>query len=667
MLAVALLSPAFDVQAKDFDFTDAYALVENQKIVLLKTTSENDYRLFLPAGTDFSCVKFFMGDREYTLDCRDDYTEAGGTEIRIFRGSLPSLFITLSGGNGELARIGKSKNEVASGCITFLGTDGKVIYSGPLDKMWSHGNSSFKPSADASEKNSYNLKLDKKAELIKGSGKIKKYVLISPRRDDRPYNRDTTGMAQLSAFAVFSGLAGDKRPDVKGTYADLYVNGEYRGFYVLAERINNGGALELTKLEDFVNCAKDTCVKIDRNNSGNSDTAINSGTVCYSYSENASVPPETDITGGYILEVTCGDTYAGCGFKTALGTLVNIKYPDCCTREMVMYIATRFQEFENAICSETGYYNGKHFSEYGDLNSLADQILTYGFFLNFEIYQTSTYIYKDAGDAPLTFGPGWDFEASVNDLKTAHSVFDTVFSYNAPVKCAFLQQVWKWGDFMKIVDSENLKMAEIIESLTENGSILYEIADSVQKSVAMNSARWKDAVLDYSAYDYIEAITVRYSTWYENLWNPDNYLIFVESVVTGNGDGTVTVSLSKKGKSAKPVWRVIEDDGTLRIIASGTDSITVPADGKQYICSVRGKLNAFYPSSSSDFFRSKDFEMSTYPVAAETRKKTDLITSGETHNNQKQTDTVVFIAIVSVALAIALITTVIAINKRERK
>lgn len=666
LVAFLLFFPAFTAQAKDFEFTDAYALVNNQKIVLLKNTQEDDYRLFLPACTDFSCVKLFMGDREYNIDCRGDYAKAGGTGIRIFRGSLPSLFVTLSGGNGELSRIGKSKSEVASGSVTFLGIDGKTIYSGPLDKMWSHGNSSFYPSSDASVKNSYNLKLGKKAELVSGSGKLKKYVLISPRRKDKPYDRDTTGMAQLSAFEVFSALSGGKREDVKGMFVDLYVNGEYRGFYVLAERINNGGALDLTELDDFVAGAKEAFVKIDRSMPDSSDTAIGSGIECYSYSENATVLPGTDITGGYVLEVTCGDSYVGCGFKTSLGTLVNIKYPDYCSREMVMYIATRFQEFENAICSETGYYNGKHFSEYGDLNSLADQILTYAFFLNFEIYQTSTYIYKDAGDVPLTFGPCWDFESSAKELATSATFFDTVFTYYSPVKCAFLSKIWKWGEFMKLIDEENMKMSAIIESMIKKGSVLYDHAASVAESVKMNAARWDDAVLTYTAYDYINAISARYSLWQNEFWNQDKYLIYTETEIAENPDGTVTISLKRKGTGTRPVWRVITN-GTVKIFRTGVYSITVPSDGKLYMCSVQGKLNAYYRRSVSEFFRSVEFEMTTYPATA---KKMSLpMTDAVTDEPATRSSPVQAIVVTSVAViaAASVILFILIIKKRSTK
>ena len=163
---------------------------------------------------------------------------------------IPTVRIELDGGDAAFRAVSADKLHEEPGKLNMTDVNGDVIYSGALEKFRGHGFTSFVPSRDLNYKNSYNIKLGEKAELIPGAGKIKKWVLLAPRRFDG--SRDSTGLSQLSAFMTYSELVGDEYFEIKGEYVDLYVNGDYRGVYILCERMNDGGAIDISDLEKSV-------------------------------------------------------------------------------------------------------------------------------------------------------------------------------------------------------------------------------------------------------------------------------------------------------------------------------------------------------------------------------------------------------------------------------
>ncbi|MCD7775927.1 MAG: discoidin domain-containing protein, partial [Firmicutes bacterium] len=516
-------------------------------------------------------------------------------------GSIKSVYITLDGGSKDFKLIQSSKGNSAEGSIIVAAGDGELVYSGRMTKMAGHGLTSF--SSGVENKNSYNIKLESKSELISGAGSSKKWVLLSPRLYD--WSRDNTGLCHLSGYYTYNALIGIPRATIRGEYVDVYVNGEYRGMYILTERMNNNAAFEVTDLEDAVSGGGEEYVTMWEGDArAAKDSAMQAGILYYTYCKDASlIDSDTDITGGYVLEVMC-DTYDGCGFVTANGVFFTIKSPEYCTRDMVKYIAEYVQNFENALYSETGYNSdGVYYTEYIDVTSFADLVLVNAFYENFEFFRTSTYIYKDAdGEASdkLTFGPVWDLETTADSLSDDDTFFGTAngFTYNVHQQYAWAEQLWQHGDFMAVLYSENEHMKEILSQYIgeSDATAITPIADIVSEASASGTAsshRWGVSEYTDNAETFISAVKTRYDTWLGNLWNESDYLLGVAVTGEENDDGTVTLTASVLGSSDGTYnwYRLSSSDSTsYKYFASGS-SITVDADGETYYVTASGGNN----------------------------------------------------------------------------
>ncbi len=602
-----------------------------------RAENNNSYVFYLPSSVDTSKLTvLFTGRGAVEYDAKD-YTDGdtfvlnaengavgvryrGGTVIlRVMTGSsIPSVFIGLDGGNEAFSAVCADKTHEEPGTLLMTNTDGKTIYDGILEKFKGHGYTSFIPSIDTSFKNSYNIKLGEKAELIDGAGKIKKWVLLSPRMYDA--SRDSTGLSQLMAFSTFTGLTAGRSFGISGEYVDLYVNGDYRGVYILCERMNDGGAIDVADLDEQV--TGEGPLETVRGRGGADDEAIALGIREYSYNKGTTPrDKDTDITGGYVLEVMC-DMYEGCGFVTKNGVYFSIKTPEFCSREMVKYIASLVQNFENALFSETGYNDeGHHYSEYADMTSLADMTLVYAFYGNFEFFRTSTYIYKNADGKrhdKLTFGPVWDFETPAEAYEGDGTFFGTWcgFTYFVPQQYAWAEMMWQHGGFMEIMRTENERMKAALDKVFTDTEDTVKTASA---SFAMSSARWYAAPLDGKAQRYIKSVKGRYDDWFGRLWG-DGYMLSLSVKTEFGEDGDVTMTASSGGgDDISCDWFILDESDPTKYESyeSGTPSITVPADGKIYFCRADGKNNAFCPNASGRVFSSETVTMTSDPIRAE--------------------------------------------------
>lgn len=622
--AAMTLVLSMNASAKIGDKEGVEAIVTDSITGAKHSIYSNDYNgtptLFVPGSVDTKSIDILCEGKIWTVDASSGKVEIEGHNINVMHGgNVGAVFVELDGGDRAFINVCRNKENSESGKLIMIDRDGKTRYAGGLDTFKGHGLTSFSPANDTSRKNSYNIKLEKKSELLDGTGKIKKYVLLSPRLND--WSRDMTGLSQLYAYRTFTNLVGDGYCGIVGDYVDLYVNGDYRGVYILCERMNAGGAVEVTDLEDNVS-GGDRLKKVRSRDAkkGDDDPALALGIREYSYVDGATVPAGTDITGGYVLEVM-HEQYEDCGFITSHGIPFHIKTPEACTKEMVQYIASYVQNLEDAIYSETGYSTeGRHYSEYADVASMADMTLVYAFFENFEFYRTSTYMYKDADGTAhekLTFGPVWDFETTSFDLAD-ESFFGTSqwFTYFVDQQYAWCEQLWQHGDFMAVMYAENERMRDALDDA--NASIKASISD-VTKSQKMSEKRWNTSDYDELAQMYVDAVRARKHTWYNKIWSDKNLLgLDVDAVL--NDDGTVTMTANVKGTSSgNPMWYVLSDSDMSKYTLHNnhSDSITVPADGKRYFYVASGKNNAYLDWASGAIFSDDTITMRSAAVAAD--------------------------------------------------
>jgi len=575
---------------------------------------------------DFSAddCALFEYDAEYGVYDRYAFTAMRG-------GELPVIYITLKDGDASMLRINSSHDAVESGTIRMVDTDGSVTYEGDLTRIKGHGLTSYEASRRVNTKNSYNINIGDKAELLKGAGRSKKWSLLRIRTWGE---YDATGISYVTAFASYNALVKDQYFNLCSRFVDVYIDGDYRGVYVLTERMDINGSMNVTDLEEKTDMPS---TKTKTVQGKKSDPAIAKGIQSYSYAQNSSVPEGTDITGGYILEIMCGH-YGECGFKTKQGMYVNVKSPAYPTQEMVQYIASYVQDFENALFSETGYNaEGKHWTEYADAKSYAAQTLIYTYYLNWEIYRTSTYMTKDAGGI-IKFGPVWDFESGPVVLYD-DTIFGVRFGYSEKQQYIWFEQAWKKGDYLRMIAGMNEELKGILDQMLGHSSpedgrrVIWELdetASTLRDSQNMNWVRWDQPDTYDIRYDYMrEALEYRYDHWFNTLWNPNKYLLGLTVDCKDNGDGTWTLTANSYGRleSDYAVWYEIKDDMTKGVQFDTGDSVTVPAGGMYYAV-ITGRNNAFCDWASGKIFSGKNLTVASNVITSPDDKPLDPVITG---------------------------------------
>ena len=160
---------------------------------------------------------------------------------------------------------------------------------------------------------------------------------------------------------------------VESTYVDLYYDGEYRGNYLLVEKVEIGkGRVDIIDLDEL-NEVANYGVELENLSIG-IGTTENGAT--YTYCIGMKSPD--NITGGYLLErdFAVRAIEEICYFYTTRSNYVVVKSPKYASKAEMKYIATLYQEFEDALYNGgVNPYTGKIYSEYMNLESLVQSYL----------------------------------------------------------------------------------------------------------------------------------------------------------------------------------------------------------------------------------------------------------------------------------------------------
>ena len=267
---------------------------------------------------------------------------------------------------------------------------GKVVYDGALTQIKGRGNATW-----TADKKPYQIKLDKKTALLGGdkSNKAKTWVLLANAYDE------TAGLRNYVALrtALAMGLTNSPECD----FVDLYYDGEYRGLYLLCEKVQiNTGRIEIDEIENV----SDNDVDLENRQTWQ---GINKYGYQFRYVEGSILDPKSkgDNTGGYLLEVNVGRYGAESNwFMSSIGA-VEIKSPDYASYEQVKYISERFQAMVDVLTQPDG-----NASAVVDLPSLSRTYLVNEFAKNFDYMHYSTFFYLPKNSAVFYAGPVWDFD-----------------------------------------------------------------------------------------------------------------------------------------------------------------------------------------------------------------------------------------------------------------
>ena len=453
-----------------------------------QTYTKDSLRLWFDSTDTVTCgdstlvsgeVTDVFASGEAVLNC------AGNTyRVKVLDGGdVGSVQINTESGSLDLVHADKEYKD--PGTIMVSGGDGTVMYDGALDYIKGRGNSTWK-----GNKKPYNIKLAKKADLF-GMGKAKKWCLLANAGD-------ATFMRNLLSYKFAKDMGVEVTSDV--VPVNLYVNRNYMGAYVITEKVEIGdNRVNIRNLESDTEAVNDG--KLSSYPLGGDQFTEEANTYQY-----AQIPNDPDdITGGYLLELEKIYRYPPevSGFITSRKQAVVVKEPEYSSKAEVEYIRGYYQQYEDAVYSQTGYNSlGKYYTEYVDVESIARMYIAEEFGANFDGCSSSFFLYKDV-DGKICAGPAWDFDLSfqqthgINYLINNTTTLDDIDSlyiqhcyinYDNDSYKSFLAQLFSHNDFQQVV--QNVWNNVVKQMYPSYFGSIAPTAEHIRSTMIMNAIRW---------------------------------------------------------------------------------------------------------------------------------------------------------------------------------
>lgn len=394
--------------------------------------------------------------------------------IHIMQGKgLPTMYLTSTNGEEDRAWVDTSKSNEAEGSMLLLDENGERIYDGALTQIKARGNSTFREYP----KKAYQIKLENKTDLLGNGEKVKTWVLLA--------NYGDATMMHDKFFKDLGAKLGMPY-SISCDWVNLYYDGEYRGVYLLSEKVSVGGdAVDITDMEELYE---------ELNETYGDDLETAEGVNAYGqkilYAVGLTEPE--DITGGWLIEKNMDEVDEANGFYTSRKMAFNVKGPEFAGREAMEYISVYYQDFENAVFATdangnyTGYNaeTGKFYYEYCDLESLIQIFLIQELGLNPDGFNSSMFFYKDAGGI-MYAGPIWDWDMSLGTGWTLY-IPEDVEDYHYIAEP--LMQIPHFREAM--MEYYTNTFAPLVRNLLADGGEVDKTMATLAPNVAMNEQLW---------------------------------------------------------------------------------------------------------------------------------------------------------------------------------
>lgn len=462
------------IKGKKINF-EAYYSEDEQKWCFALPAGYGNEELTIEAKTSKSGAEVFRRrkDEAEILFTGREYQYLIGFQTA---DQIDSFYITLDK-DKTLEYVHANKKEEIQGHMMLLDADGGLSYE-TIKSFYGHGNDSWK-----AEKKSYNLKFDSRIDLL-GMGENANYVLLAGYRKN-----------SMMSFCVNNELTKavgfDHAPEYR--MVNLYVEGEYVGVYFLTERMEiDENRIDIDNLyEETRRVNSKSLESFEHQQWRNSETSESR------HYYNVETNPE-DITGGYLLELDFADyeeleSRFATKYKRSKIVLKRAWYS---SEEQVNYIADLWQDFEDALYSESGCNDkGKRYTDYIDMESFAMQWLMYELTME-DSLRSSVYFYKESdvtGDGLLHACYPWDVERSYIMLDQ----LDTF--WNVDVKGGYLKALYAHEDFRETVKQVwNEKFIPAIECMTAEEALETEdglrnlswYEEHLEQISALEHSRW---------------------------------------------------------------------------------------------------------------------------------------------------------------------------------
>ncbi|MDE7246944.1 MAG: CotH kinase family protein [Lachnospiraceae bacterium] len=436
----------------------------NRHKIRLGDTGENSVRIdgeLLTPGDVFTWEE----DRSYQLQITDASYEPHTYEVVFMESEhIPAVFIDTESGGLDYLHDDKENEETGKICVVL--EDGITEYQDELRRISGRGNSTWEY-----EKKPYAIKL-KTPHPLCGLDQSDRWRLLTLwREDSRLDNKIAMDISEELGLAYTP----------QGTWVDLYLNGEYRGIYLLTESVSVGeGRVDIYDLEK---------------ENKRLNPSIEQGTAERYENENSKgylLENGAGTDGGYLIEKDHPKHWETeeNGFATSRGDLFTINAPGHASREQVAYIQGYVDNIDAQIQS-----GDPAVWERLDLTSFAGRFLVDEIAMETDAGSTSMYFYKDKGDEKLYSGPPWDYDNAFgetgDDVYIDYTATDVNNNERLAIALDWYQRLYETPELYQCIVEEYAGMLPFFEQLLNVRIDKY--ANQIRASVRMDDARWESA------------------------------------------------------------------------------------------------------------------------------------------------------------------------------
>lgn len=344
--------------------------------------------------------------------------------------NVATLFVNTESGSMDAIHADKEYREAAE--VKLYTDEGILDFSTSECSLKGRGNTTW----EYFDKKPYQLKLDEPADLL-GMGNGKKWILLANAFDETHLrNKLVYDIARENDFCY--------APECE--YVDLYLNGEYRGLYLLTERVEFGeDRLDISAEEKYM-CNIEYAVRWDS-------------------LENA--------------------------FLTDHGRAVEVREPDEPSQEDNLRIKEIVQQMEDIILDSE---DTDLLEETIDIDSWVYKYLIDEIMENGDADIASSYFYY--ADGKIFAGPLWDYDNTlgVSTRNQNPCTFMARSGYKGGEhETPYYDALYEKEEFYeRMVELYRTEMTPVITEVIH--SYLPEEEEKISEAVTMNRVRWREAL-----------------------------------------------------------------------------------------------------------------------------------------------------------------------------
>lgn len=415
------------------------------------------------------CLTCLVGCKKEDVKFYDERSISMGMEFT----NLPAMLIDLYDEDGNTVALSDVDREnYVDSVITLTNTDEEYELDSIKSYFKGRGNGSWEEL-----KKGYKIKFDKKLSLF-GSEKNKHWVLIACAN----FN-DTTMSRNYLAYNMAREVFGNIEYTTPAYWIDVYVNGGYRGVYLLCEhvRVDNGRV----DIESEYG-VEDTGYLIEYDSYATGENGVDYFRVDglkYGFTVHSPDPGE---------------------YETEEGGITKEQF-----KQQIAYIKDYVTGVYQAALS--GDY--ATFSALADTGSFIDMYILHELFKNVDTGWSSFYLYKKPG-GKLYAGPAWDFDGTTNFTEVNRGDRSPQGIYvagsvreNSKYNSEIYYELYKTDGFRADVNRRWKELSPSLSAFIEE-RLNDEVYETNKAAIGKNFVLWKLKSQEAAEEDWVEDVKI---------------------------------------------------------------------------------------------------------------------------------------------------------------